>query len=195
MPKGQRVLCSLSCAQKAQFVGLLTYTFRRILPRQRLFPAFSGFPNDLLSQKGNSIRVNSTTDRSAVFRFCTGFPCSAEQKCVSHVSTRSRICHKISRTAKKPSPFPAKVSDIFFFIQLTNKNSNSTKYIFFPHPENPIISITAGLLTWLHPPEFLLGYLSNGIHSFVHFTVEVTVPDSHRFPFYLLTTRRPLLSL
>ena len=30
-------------------------------------------------------------------RILTGFPCSAEQECVSHVSIRSRICHKISR--------------------------------------------------------------------------------------------------
>lgn len=38
--------------------------------------------------------------RSAVFRIYIGFPCSAEQECVSvGSSSGSRICHKVSRVS------------------------------------------------------------------------------------------------
>lgn len=49
-----------------QFVGLLTCTFRAT---QRSLPAFSGFPNDLLSQKGRGLRAYSTAARPP----CSGF--------------------------------------------------------------------------------------------------------------------------
>ena len=48
-------------------------------------------------RKGNRSVHTAPRIKSAVFRIHTGFPCSAEQKCVSHVANRSRICHKISR--------------------------------------------------------------------------------------------------
>ena len=53
-------------------------------------------------RKGKSFVHTAPRIRSAVFRILTGFPCSAEQECVSHISIRSRICHKVSRIYRKP---------------------------------------------------------------------------------------------
>ena len=53
-------------------------------------------------RKGNIFVHTAPRIRSAVFRILTGFPCSAEQECVSHISIRSRICHKVSRIYRKP---------------------------------------------------------------------------------------------
>ena len=50
--------CLLTLRVNAQFVGLLTGTFRG--RPQRLLPAFSAFANDLLSQKGSGLRAYST---------------------------------------------------------------------------------------------------------------------------------------
>ena len=60
-------VCVLKLCENAQFVGLLTYMFRGF--SQRLFLAFSGFPNDLLSQKRNKLHAYSTVGIPP----CSGF--------------------------------------------------------------------------------------------------------------------------
>ena len=53
-------------------------------------------------RKGKSFVHTAPRIRSAVFRIPTGFPCSAEQSCVSIYDSGSRICHKVSRIYRKP---------------------------------------------------------------------------------------------
>ena len=62
-------------------------------------------------RKGKSFVHTAPRIKSAVFRFLTGFPCSAEQECVSIYVSGSRICHKVSRVYREPPngggfPFP-----------------------------------------------------------------------------------------
>ena len=53
-------------------------------------------------RKGKSFVHTAPRIRSAVSWIHTRFPCSAEQECVSHISIRSRICHKVSRIYCEP---------------------------------------------------------------------------------------------
>ena len=59
-------------------------------------------PMTCFRRKGKSFVHTAPRIRSAVFRIHTGFPCSAEQECVSIYVSGSRICHKVSRIYRKP---------------------------------------------------------------------------------------------
>ena len=94
-------MLSLSCAYTAQFVGLLTHTFRGIFLNAVTSPSQVS-PMTCFRRKGKSFVHTAPRIKSAVFRFLTGFPCSAEQECVSIYVSGSRICHKVSRIYREP---------------------------------------------------------------------------------------------
>ena len=85
-PAHTNAVCVLKLCENAQFVGLLTCAFSF---RSEQLPPSRESPNDLLWQKGETLCAYSTALGGAVFRCCTGFPCSAEQECVSV----SRVAH------------------------------------------------------------------------------------------------------
>ena len=85
-PAHTNAVCVLTLCENAQFVGLLTCAFSF---RSEQLPPSRESPNDLLWQKGETLCAYSTALGGAVFRCCTGFPCSAEQECVSV----SRVAH------------------------------------------------------------------------------------------------------
>lgn len=60
-----------------------------------LCPAFSGFPNDLLSQKGCILHTYSTSARAAVSRIFTGVPLFSQCNLRSIGSSCCRLDHRL----------------------------------------------------------------------------------------------------